>query len=86
MEATPRKQVPGLSAAQATEIRENLLRMESAPTSIERAAAFALTANAFDDLRGSLPAKAKPFHVIETSEAGFLWMDESGNEHEHVIG
>lgn len=78
MEATPRKQVPDLSAAQAAEIRNSLLWLECTPPW-----AYDRSAEAFDDWCAATTDET--FDPVGSTDSGFLWADEDGDEWEHVI-
>ena len=80
MDATPRKQVPGLSADDATAIRNGLLWLESTPPW-----AYDLSAEAFYDWYTETMNADETFDPTASTENGFLWEDEDDNEFEHVI-
>lgn len=73
------QQIAGLDANQATKIRDGLLWLESTP-----AWHYDTAANAFDEWSANCVEADECFSAIESTDDGFLWQDEDGNELEHV--
>lgn len=81
MTTATNRQILGLTAEQATEIRAALIWLGAAP-----AWAYDSAAESLDDWADNTTDATECFSAVQPTDGGFLWQDEDGDEFEHLIG